>query len=722
MYITDLKVENARSIKKADIKLQKGINIFSGKPGQGKSTLIEMVRLLLINSVKTSLKEIPSWDSDKKTFSAFGIFHHGDHVYKIDGKFSGSTFNRKLFIDDNNDMSLDNTDCLNELKNRFDFELLEYSVFSFQNDNQITTLTPAKRREVVKKLFNAEFPDIIIEIENDVKETKLNIDSINIEIKALESKDYIYQDLLPLPFEEIKYKEYIIEKLELEKAINSYQIKLNEYNSSILEQEEIIKKIKELTDSYNYLDKEIVSLDIEIKAKKDTIENTDFFEEVNLKQKEFDETNWNLTIDNFNLQIENLNKEKSSIVINRIRPYSGEEREEEINKLLIKANSDSLDILRHRQLALEGKCSHCGTQLGESYSLNTTKELEDIQKIIEGYKQELSKLQKEKQEYLNAVETNKNLQLNIDNINSQITVLDDKIKTELVYIESRKVSLLQSIQQLRDNAEYKKLNIQKDIDSQIQIIQMKRTTIFEVTKDLQEYQIKLDKIKIIQKPDPVTEQETKLSVIISNCKQYDDIVIKNEERNSFNKKLKAIEIEDLNKLKNKREQQQNLNKTLAIQDRSKSFYKVDLPNYISNTRLQAIEKNMNKFMLEAYNSRYIIKIEEDKKKTGINILYGKSLDKLADVSNASGFESSLLKMSWMVGLMRLSDMNILVLDEIDSASDKDFAIAVYTLIGEYAKKLDQLILISHKPEVREFLVENYNAKEFLVDKGTVQEV
>ena len=71
---------------------------------------------------------------------------------------------------------------------------------------------------------------------------------------------------------------------------------------------------------------------------------------------------------------------------------------------------------------------------------------------------------------------------------------------------------------------------------------------------------------------------------------------------------------------------------------------------------------------------------------------------------------------------KLSKMNFLILDEIDSASPADFAERLYTLVGEYSKKMDQLIVISHKPEVREFLKENYNAKEFLVAGGIVEEI
>jgi DNA repair exonuclease SbcCD ATPase subunit len=83
---------------------------------------------------------------------------------------------------------------------------------------------------------------------------------------------------------------------------------------------------------------------------------------------------------------------------------------------------------------------------------------------------------------------------------------------------------------------------------------------------------------------------------------------------------------------------------------------------------------------------------------------------------SSGFEKALLSLAFKISLARMYSCNCLFLDEADGAADEENTQVLYESIID-SGYFDQLFLITHKNNIKEFVVNNYQAQIFEVEKG-----
>lgn len=85
---------------------------------------------------------------------------------------------------------------------------------------------------------------------------------------------------------------------------------------------------------------------------------------------------------------------------------------------------------------------------------------------------------------------------------------------------------------------------------------------------------------------------------------------------------------------------------------------------------------------------------------------------------ASGFERELLSAAWRVALAKAYSLDILMLDEIDSAASVQASEKMFREIAAL-EGFEQLIVISHKPEVVDIVKsETDRVASYLVEDGT----
>jgi recombinational DNA repair ATPase RecF len=97
MKIEMIEFINFRSIKKAVIQPKKGINIFSGDNGSGKTTVLYALSLLLLDIIPGKLEDLINWDST--FFEIYSEFTHNGKQFKEKIFYDGST-KRELWIED----------------------------------------------------------------------------------------------------------------------------------------------------------------------------------------------------------------------------------------------------------------------------------------------------------------------------------------------------------------------------------------------------------------------------------------------------------------------------------------------------------------------------------------------------------------------------------------------------------------------------------------------
>ena len=124
---------------------------------------------------------------------------------------------------------------------------------------------------------------------------------------------------------------------------------------------------------------------------------------------------------------------------------------------------------------------------------------------------------------------------------------------------------------------------------------------------------------------------------------------------------------------------------------------------------------MADFFSKAYN-KYEISFSQDK--NSIDFFYGEEGGQLSPVSMASGFERSLLALSFRVALASLQDLGIFILDEVDSDASVSNSMLFYeTLINNLTDS--QIFSITHCEDTKEYILQQKGSKSFILNNGEI---
>jgi len=246
--------------------------------------------------------------------------------------------------------------------------------------------------------------------------------------------------------------------------------------------------------------------------------------------------------------------------------------------------------------------------------------------------------------------------------------------------------------------------------------------VITLENEINELNIELDKIrhKIANAVySDIADDKEQYELIVSKIKEYEAITAKNEIIKKENEKISLAKKENDESIEKSNALLILVIKEIDSYAQSISFYKKEFPNYIISNLVKGIEVGMNDFLDKTYDGRYHVKIQETK--TGIEIVYGV---KDADIARASGAEKNLFNVALKVAFTRLSGLNILILDEVDSYMSEEISKSLYMVLKEMIdeKELDQIFVISHIEQTKELLLKEFNAKGFLVEDGLVEEI
>jgi DNA repair exonuclease SbcCD ATPase subunit len=197
-------------------------------------------------------------------------------------------------------------------------------------------------------------------------------------------------------------------------------------------------------------------------------------------------------------------------------------------------------------------------------------------------------------------------------------------------------------------------------------------------------------------------------ILINNNK-----IIENQKEND----LQIIEI--TNDLK-------TLGDNLIAYKEAKSILEKDLPNYLIVKTCARLEELINDFVHTIFPDM-IIELKQNKR--GVNFYYTPAITGKVDDKKikklpckmASGMESATLSLAWRWALSQAYGLNILLCDEIDASSDNSDSLKLFTKLFQ-DPQFDQILVITHKTEVREELMRAFDASAYRMIKGKAHSI
>lgn len=703
MLLKRLKLKNFCSILDSEIYLDDSINLITGDNGQGKSYVMLAISMLLYNEFKGKLEDYINWN--KNSFELELDFITDDNIYcKLTMYYDKKTSEKHLYIKDDYYKNSDANKKLEELLNK---ELSVESSLCFQGNEDIVNCKPAKRRELLKNIYDLNFEKGIKNIEIEIKDLENNklIDLKN-KLYLLENKKYNIEELLEYPFN-VKDKVIYESKLDiLNKTINNIEMLKKEYNDKSIQLKDIENNIYAFNnklDSYNIKKSQLQE---ELKRYNDIENNKEsLFDKV--KKYEEDLNNIDITI------LDKLKEEYSNIKLDRLKVFDEELLSSKV-KELITIENDINKLKKDFKIFESGKCPTCKQDIDKKLINEYEINIETLQKELNVLQEEIYKLSEEKKEIDKKVEEQKELK-------NKRVLLENKINSETKRLDTLKATLLKNIENENKYIDtligHNKSNIDKvnkeieftdkeikDVDIHIKKLLSNKDLI---DKDLSNFNI----TDINLQMEATKKDINNYNEILDN---YKSIVIKNEKISENNLKLKQEQKEDKELVKNLYASIDKLNEELRYLNDSKYILQKDFPNYVIKKLVENIKVYMNNFLEDTYSGRYKVDIVE--KKDSIYIVYGENN---SDIYMASGWEKSLFSLSWKLSLQKISKIKRpLLLDEMDSYATEENSIKFYDFIGNNLKDI-QSIIITHKDNTKIYLSNNFNCKIFEVNDGKI---
>ena len=153
------------NITSADLHFQRGINVLSGKNGQGKSAVLEAIAFCLLGRRRGD-----SWkDYIKSKSLSFNIelnlSHNGQDIKFIYiGEQKAMALSRTIIT---SNQTYVNSECDAFIESNFDAEMLENVLFTMQDSPSIASMTSGERRAIFKKVFNTDFVEALERLKED---------------------------------------------------------------------------------------------------------------------------------------------------------------------------------------------------------------------------------------------------------------------------------------------------------------------------------------------------------------------------------------------------------------------------------------------------------------------------------------------------------------------------------------------------------------------------
>jgi DNA repair exonuclease SbcCD ATPase subunit len=701
MKINKLYIKNYGILEEVTLYPSK-VNVLTGDNGNGKSTVSQVIRYLFTNESVGSLKDVVRWGSSK--FNIKCEFSHlgKDYVYEVEGGTSTS----KLLIVDNE--RYENSEATKYLASIFNPKLIDYSNFALQDENtNVLFDKPTDRLNNIKSLLNMDFINKAVSyLKERNKNEKLEYEKLESKKNSMSSFEFTLQEepkeVSNFNLERYNklletsnlYNEYIIKKQKLNEYINNKKFmesklsSLNEELSSIK-----IERIRFDMSFYDSLNKEVSDLELSFNLNKSNVDrlsklqdksNILFTETATLKNK--------LN----SLSIDNSYSQESIDVFNK-----------EINTIEVNISSLEKDL----ELAEKGECPTCG----QEFCIDKNEYIEKINIL----KKQLSLKSKELDLYKIELKKNKDiskeidfLKLNITSKESEASQLQIEIKELQDSITSIDESLLSSKKLELSELEIKK----KEFDTKKILNEQFSNRKEKILQEINSIETSLAKEDSIELPEEIiwtNEQNIELQELTKAKQEYEKYVSILESVKKFNESILEKKLNHEKELSLVISKMENLQYSIGINTESVKVLDKKYSTYLISKGTSLIQDKMNEYFSRSYG-KYSIAIKGDSSQVDFTYSNGKTI---APLIRASGQERDVFGIAFRIALNKLQSTNFFLGDEIDDSASIENSIRMLSnLLNE---GYEQVWLVSHKETTKEILMNEFNAKLFLLKEGKV---
>lgn len=660
-------------IKYADIDLSSNIVILEGDNGQGKSAVMEAIAICLAERKRAdSVKEFVQKGFDHGKIILNMAYNGQSIVFNVTLNVRGGTpFERDVEYNNKHYINSEVTDLLKEL----DFTFYSDIILSMQGQDDIATMTPVQRANLLQKLFQFDFTEKLKSVNDKIDEAndtiKINNSKTEYLIKELDAKKTRKDSikLKQLPFDVNVYYEKQKTQDDMFSRLSSIKNALNELNVQYEKRNGIVNKITTVSGEIYKLEQKKA----EAKRSKAALENLNFDSRKGAAAKEIEKLADEMTsiaddIALCNNEIQALNNESSKL-------------QQDVATFKYKRT----DFTKKLDLINKGVCPECGQStcnLDHTSIDADNKTNEDLILKCQNRIDELKTLHNEK--------TKKLEELNA----AHRTTMTDKVAAEvnLTTLEKQNSDYVSSIMPADEYAKLKadlnEFNNQKDL----------------LNKELDDINSVIESHK-----DVLTEQnqiEEQYNALKDDIKSFDDVMIFN---NAAQKQIEQYE-DDINNSEHNIEELKkasaSLSKTIDCYNEVKTIIGKELPNFLIVKTCYKLEQEMNIFVQEVFPE---FKIRLLQSKRGVEFFYTVDPDNdmndiksLINSKMASGYERSVLGIAFKVALCRAYGLTFAALDEIDSAASDDNSMKTFqSLIN--SNVFQQMIFITHKEPTKEMI-------------------
>ena len=714
MKINKLTLKNFKSVVDESFSFDNGIICFSGDNGEGKSTVIHAILILLFNSYDLSFRDYVNWNATK--FEISMTFEHEGEEYYETFEYSEKGGSKRTFTKLSTNETWENSAAIAKLAELIDPEIAKASIVSMENDQNLITTTPAKRRDYLKSVYDLEFKEQLETIAKDLIDIDKETAACENEMSMLQAQEFPMKEPKEL-YPEEKYNEF-------KAQVDDLMVKKSELDSKK-------QKLDRLAEDIESENRTMRRLSMQLADTKDKIlnhENThaDLKNELICKQSEDKlpalredlESNEKIYI----------SKKTESIKAREATETTMHEHEEKLNALHVDVDHDQIIdkrrelselrvLIRQSESKLKvlktGKCPTCGHEVSQDEVDSEEKIYKALQSSESAMAESLASYE---EKYTRFSLDQTKYKSNIDTFKGVLADIDKKLVDMRHDYETKKLQIENAIERYESD---KKVSIEA-IESKIGMLETtlvgEKERVEQIESDLETHRKTLSRLNedLAGAEDPtkaLEEIEGKLNDAKRMISWYDDAVAYNKFVEEYNVEQQKKSGERDDKVNEVKEKINSLNSWRNMIEKSKSIVSREFPSFVISYMVKSLENHVNEFLQKVY-PKYQIEIIESK--NSLAITYGPNH---ADVRMASGFEKSAFSLAYMYALGKMQKYGLLIVDEGDGAASDNNSLQFYNTVAKSQEFFPQIFCITHKEVAKDLLQNTYHAQVYLAESG-----
>lgn len=660
-------------ITEADLNFDANCIIIEGDNGQGKSAVMEAIAICLSERKRSdSVKEFIQKPHDHAKIILDLIYNDEQIIFDVNLNHKGGTpLERDVLYKDRHYINSEVTELIKEL----DFTFYSDIIMQMQGQDDIATMTPVMRLNLLQRLFQFDFTEEIgpiqEKLEEFVKNKELDNDKIDFLEKANKQKDTTLKSL--------KEKDFSFSKEDYDNYKNELEDK----------KAQVEKLSNDLDETFQILQKKT-----DIQGMIDTIEN----QQAGISQKLLDNKKAAEALKkaDYPSQIATLGtgendammKKAAAEDIIKTKKNAIAQLETSISSINVRIgelNAAKKNCDHKLELAKKGICPECGKPTDDIDDVKIIKEKEEYDDKIGDEIEKKDNLIIEMNKYKDEVAAQR----------KQISVLEANISrfdTEAKMLEQ---------QEAAEKAKLIPEEKIKEFEDKLKELDDKAKPLYDLIHDYDDQLSDRDK-KTLEK----SKLKTEIADLEEKIKGSDEIADHNKvvelQRMSIKNEIleneKNIEVFrnlisdiDLNV--------QTYNEVLRVLDK-------ELPNYLVVKTCAKLEAEMNNFVNIVFPN-FRLRLLQSRR--GVEFFYTTDpnvdmtdIKKLINSKMASGYEKSVLGLAFKVALCKAYNLSFIALDEIDAAaSEGNSVLTMESLIS--SNIFNQIFFITHKEATRDII-------------------